>query len=436
MRAFFGVIYYILHIPVILWIYYRCLETEVQIWKRGKYGLLIFQVFHALFSFYAFYAKENAGLAGSVGDSLNILTAVMFFLMVVLWAEKGIGAFLKTEFFLGIYWGLQRGIAGIIRGILKFGGLSFESREYFLLSLGAVLVMVVVFVVGAWVLNKGLYEKIPGLLVQFLILVWLVYDLAVPFWQMGIAEKSGMKGLFLAMVFVLLGCLTGSLIYFQRQSIRRINYDRRQQDQLFLEYYTALDRQNTMARQMGHDMSNHLRVMKQLAEQNDREEMDILTGNLKEEYGKYQCPDLCSNRMVNALLYRKLEVCREKKIRTQIDLAQFEGGYIENTEWLCLFFNLFNNAIEACSKVEKGRERFIHVRAKCAGGFEVIVFQNSRNPGKTGLRRNTYERGLGLHILTEIAEKYGGTVICKEEKDTFQTTVSLQVREKRQETLL
>jgi len=227
--------------------------------------------------------------------------------------------------------------------------------------------------------------------------------------------------------------LIGTAVFLLKQMRKRLQYYKRQQKKLFSEYYVALDRQDTIVRQMGHDISRYLRSMKQFAEMNDREQMDILSGNLKEEYGKYQCADYCTSRMVNALLYRKLEVCRQHKIRTQIELTQFDGGYVENTEWLVLFFNLFENAIEACQKVESGRERFIHVKAKCAGGFEVIVFRNSKMPAPENEKKKKMPGGLGLHILKEIAEKYGGAVICKEEGDVFQTTVSLQVRDKRQE---
>lgn len=37
-----------------------------------------------------------------------------------------------------------------------------------------------------------------------------------------------------------------------------------------------------------------------------------------------------------------------------------------------------------------------------------------------------------MYLLEKIVEKYGGSVICQEGPDTFQTTISLQVKEKRQ----
>lgn len=364
-----------------------------------------------------------------------VLILEVLFLANILWAKKGTRAMVKTVLALSVFRTLTLALPlGIEKATLKELTAIPVDMDYMPALIGTIVLEGVSFFGFAWILNRRFFEKIPLLIGKLLAGILTGGILAYALIMMVL---DGKPAFLCAAALCLAFGSGGALLWCQRRIMRGEFYFFRQQGRIFEDYSVALDRQNNIVRQMSYDMNGYLADMKRLVKKNDSKAMDEATWKMQQEYGKLAFVEYSNNRSVNALLHRKLEVCRARKIRTQVDLAQFEGGFVENTDWLAMFFCLFDNAIEACVGMEPGRERFIRVKAKCASGFEVLVFLNSRQPGlksrdgRHTTKGNSSAYGMGLHILEEIVGKYGGTVICKEEKDTFQTTVSLQVREKR-----
>ena len=432
MKMILGICMYLLDIPVILWLYYRCLEKEPLVFRRGRYPLLFLHVFLGAC---CLMSRLGNTFFTTLAAFAAVLVLETFFLINILWAKRGMDAFVKTTVFLSIFRLLTLGTpAWISHYTLAPLETIPVGKDYVPAAAGAGLSVAAGFFLLAWILNRRFFEKVPCLVQRLAAGLISMGVLGYELYILSLAEEP----IFLLTAAFLLAAGGGIvLLLCQKRAIRGEAYSIRQQRRIFEDYSVALDRQNTIVRQMSHDIGGYLTEMKRLAKEDKGEAMDEATWKIQSEYGKLAFVEYSNNRLVNAVLHRKLEVCRAKKIRTQIDLAQFDGGFVENTDWLEIFFCLFDNAVEACSRLERGRERFIRVKAKCAGGFEVIVFLNSKEPGqKSGNGRHTtkgssYEYGVGLHSLEEILGKYGGTVICKEEEDTFQTTVSIQVREKK-----
>lgn len=436
MRILMGICMYLLDIPVMMWIYYRGLEREPEVWRRGRYPLLALHVLCGIFCLCRTQEEKFGEWAEAWAAFCIILILEFFFLANIFWAKKGMRAFIKTSVFLGSFRVLSLGIPCILEQIFVKGLDRIPvGTDYIPAVLGAILSGGAGFFLSAWILERHFYEKLPIILRSSLAVLGtagvLVYSLIILIFQ----ERGE---LLLAAVLVFAGGAVTALLWSQRRAIRGEAFYFRKQKRIFEDYSVALDRQNTIVRQMSHDLGVYLKEMKQMIKRGDTKAMEEAAWHLQKEYGALAFVEYSNNRLVNAVLHRKLEVCREQKIRTQIDLAQFDGGFVENTDWLGIFFCLFDNAIEACSGQERGKERFIRVKVKCVAGFEVIVFLNSRQPGRRSrdgrhtTKGSPYEYGVGLHILEEIVGKYGGTVICSEKEDSFQTTVSLQVRDKRQ----
>lgn len=299
----------------------------------------------------------------------------------------------------------------------------------------AILLTVLVFFLDAWILNRNFYEKLPKRVCSV-----FTGGLAIGLTGTGLflLDQSEWDGFLLAVTCSYLLGGAFSLLCVQKRRLRGERYYFRQQKRVLEDYSLALERQNLMVRQLSQDVNEYLSDMKRLALTGGEKEMDEASWKLQQEYGKLAFVEYSGNRAVNALLQRKLEFCRARKIRVQVDLAQFDSGFVENTDWLGIFIALFDHAVDNCLDMEPGRPRFIRVKAKCAYGFEVLVFQNSRQDSLKSRKRrksaggSTYKYGEGMYLLEKIVEKYGGSVICQEGPDTFQTTISLQVKEKRQ----
>lgn len=434
MKVLLGASMYLLDIPVVLWLYYRCLEKENGIWRRGKYPLLILHGAAGLFGCLNYLGIGPEGFFYACWILTLLLAEEFAFLVGILWGEKGMQAIGKSFIFILLFRGLVLGGTAFLEKVFMGRLRRLPINQDYLPVLGAaVLLTVLVFLLEAWILSWNLYEKLPKLLRK-----GLSFLLALGLTGLGLflLDQSEWDGFLLAAAACYFSGGGLVLLNAQQRRIRGERYYFRQQKRVLEDYSLALERQNLMIRQLSQDVNTHLSVMKRLALTGREKEMDEAAWRLQQEYGKLAFVEYSSNRAVNALLQRKLELCRARKIRVQVDLAQFDSGFVENTDWLGIFITLFDNAVDACLDMEPGRHRFIRVKAKCAYGFEVIVFQNSRQPGRRSkngrktTKGSAYEYGEGLYMLEKIVEKYGGNVICQEGADTFQTTISLQIKER------
>lgn len=119
-------------------------------------------------------------------------------------------------------------------------------------------------------------------------------------------------------------------------------------------------------------------------------------------------------------------------------MAHFVSGRVDDVDWLSIFYNLFDNAIESCMRMENSQERFINVKSQYRAGYQVLIFCNARSGETRALeakregnfktsKKDKFCHGLGLDIVKGIVKKYEGSMECKEEEKVFRTLVSLRV---------
>jgi len=88
-----------------------------------------------------------------------------------------------------------------------------------------------------------------------------------------------------------------------------------------------------------------------------------------------------------------------------------------------LLANLWDNAIEACRKVELS-ERFINIIIGRVNDFVVINFENvfdgviNEHDGKLLSTKEQHE-GVGMSIIKSSVEKYKGTLVIDHDENIF-----------------
>jgi hypothetical protein len=140
---------------------------------------------------------------------------------------------------------------------------------------------------------------------------------------------------------------------------------------------------------------------------------------------------LCENSVVNALLLTKLRTMEERGIAGRIQVRLASRTEFDDLDLCCVFGNLLDNAIEASAELatEKDIEPVVELIGAATGGFYVIRCRNRclRQPIRLAEgriqsgKRPEGEYGLGLLIIGEIAQKYGGRFDfdCEERDDGF-----------------
>lgn len=204
---------------------------------------------------------------------------------------------------------------------------------------------------------------------------------------------------------------------------------------LQLEHYSAMARQQEQIRAMRHDISNHIQTIGTLIVNGDREQAENYFESLQNEYKSNATTDYCSNKLVDAVLHNKMAFAHTCAIRTSAAIHLPEQCDIDNLDYMCIFSNLLDNAIEACQKLpENGR--YLHVSAKEVMGFLTIQVENSSpavNEKLTTTKEDKSNHGLGLKIVSQVSKKYDGTLSCRSEQGHFYATVVLRLKSNSQE---
>lgn len=220
------------------------------------------------------------------------------------------------------------------------------------------------------------------------------------------------------------------LLTLQKRSLQKEVYYLRQQETLLKNYYLTLEQKNELVRQMRHDIGNYLETMKVLAANNQKEEMEETTRVLDIEYQQILKVDFCREPVINAIVNQKVELCIKQNIEHWIDISDIDLGNIEPVDWMTIFFNLFDNAIEANAVIPDGEKRMIEVRVYRQGNVQTLVFKNRKTTVEQErkkqfkLKDERYPHGLGLKILQKTVSKYGGTISMEDMGEWFEAKVT------------
>ena len=198
--------------------------------------------------------------------------------------------------------------------------------------------------------------------------------------------------------------------------------------------YDALKTQLESAesfRQLAHDMKNHLAVLSSGAAENEA----IKT--LTEELDQYtESPDT-GNDTLDRLICIKMPQLGNLNARLVVSMDISPLSYLTALDISSIFGNLFDNALEALSKQEKG-EKYVMLRSRKVGENIVISMLNSCAPSDNQElstdKEDSLRHGIGLKSIRYTVEKYGGSFVAEySQPDVFSAVIMLQVKEESNE---
>ena len=83
----------------------------------------------------------------------------------------------------------------------------------------------------------------------------------------------------------------------------------------------------------------------------------------------------CSNQILSIIMSQKIMVAESEDIKVNTEVEDIMFDFISDIDITAIFANLWDNAIEACRKVELS-ERFINIIIGRVNDFVVINFEN------------------------------------------------------------
>jgi len=201
-------------------------------------------------------------------------------------------------------------------------------------------------------------------------------------------------------------------------------------------YYTLADEKFTEISQLRHDILNQIQTVQHMlsvgeGEQAAKEIMD----NIEEQLVSTKTVRFCRNPIINAVLTIKMNAVRANKIDTDIILEDCDNLPFDNYEVCSLFANLYDNAVEACQKLEEDKDRFIEMRSGVKNGYFVLKIRNSclemkefKNDKLPKTDKDSKEHGYGTRIIESITKKYDGNFTMHYENEIMQAVVALKIQ--------
>ena len=141
----------------------------------------------------------------------------------------------------------------------------------------------------------------------------------------------------------------------------------------------------------------------------------------------------CQDNLIQAILEGKKLWAEQYHIQVSYEIFLPDKLSIEITDLCSVFFNLMDNAIEAC--LQSGSQKpFIRLSTEFSGKCLSIYLHNTKNPEQIFNHQTTKKEsynplpshGFGLSIIEDICQKYDGAYQWLDRTDYFDSIVLLK----------
>ena len=199
------------------------------------------------------------------------------------------------------------------------------------------------------------------------------------------------------------------------------------------EHYAAITAQYENIRRIRHDIANHLYTMDLLLKEGQYAKAQDYFAEVS-QVSRYKS-DLgsCENPVVDTFLYARAEDLKAQGFDVEFQVAVPAECGIRNADMVVVFGNLLDNSVEACGQVASP---FIRLEAGLRKDYLVVTETNPAPADDTRKKRRIpqLERGIGLHILTDLAGRYHGSCTQEVRDRQFTVSIALQLPENQGET--
>lgn len=179
---------------------------------------------------------------------------------------------------------------------------------------------------------------------------------------------------------------------------------------------------------MRHDMKNQLISLRSLILDENYEKAVEHSNSILNNIDNTKKILFTKNDMLNAIVSNKFSEANSKGIKTSYHINYEIDDKIEDSDINILFGNLFDNAIEACEKLESNKEIILIIDKK--RDYILIEVKNTIeksvlkiNPNLTTTKYNKLNHGIGVKSIKNIVQKYDGIINYNENGNMFSCNI-------------
>ena len=206
-----------------------------------------------------------------------------------------------------------------------------------------------------------------------------------------------------------------------------------QKAELDTEYYTLLQNQYENSNILIHDIKRHLLSIKDLADENDCDGIELYIDNLYSEYEVKNIKKFSNHKLVNAIINRYAKVFSDCGITFNCDIRNIDFSFIADNDLTSLLDNLLENALEASRDSEEKKVDLLIAPTNVnyisiSLNNTCSVAPNIKNGKLITTKKKSTPHGYGFKSIKRIADKYDGDVSFDYEtkSKTFQIRIVLR----------
>lgn len=172
---------------------------------------------------------------------------------------------------------------------------------------------------------------------------------------------------------------------------------------------------NNDIRRLYHDMKNHLLAIQGMAGRSC--ELQAYLKDLLPRFESYENQVFTGISTVDSLLSEKIQRAVLDDIRFNICLNLSDLSFVKSVDFITIFGNAVDNAIEAVQMLPTGMERMIYLKSSRFANLTALRFSNqfagtriaSGGVLPTG-KADAAMHGIGLNSIQKTVNRYGGSV--------------------------
>lgn len=179
-----------------------------------------------------------------------------------------------------------------------------------------------------------------------------------------------------------------------------------------------------------HDFKHHIVILRNYLEKEEYEKARLYMDQIAEPVERLNNYVSSGCDVLDLVLNIKEYEANQKGIRYKVDIDREVKFRVNDNELGNIFFNLLDNAIEACEKIQN-REKWIHVTIKKRNQIHIIKVENSiekqifMKDGEYVTEKDNKERhGLGMKSVEVSVNRYRGNVKWSHTKDIFTVVIT------------
>ncbi len=193
------------------------------------------------------------------------------------------------------------------------------------------------------------------------------------------------------------------------------------------DYNLKIRRQNTQDFQF--KTVQGLLDFQTLLKQEKYEQADAAIRNLNQTFQKERFHPYCQNNLLQAILEGKRLRAEQNHIQVSYEILLPEELSVDTADLSSVFFNLLDNAIEACNTSGNPNPE-IRLSANISNGFLTVYMHNTKNQAQIFTHQTTKSNsgihGYGLSIIEDICQRYNGSYQWINHEGMFDSIVLLQ----------